>query len=77
MGVKVMDIAIMSKDGFIGIISSSDLDGLIEKSEILAFMRSDGWVRIGQDPIRKRQQPFDGLGRRADDRPQQGSFLAV
>jgi len=72
-----MDITILNKDGFIGIISSSDLDDLIENNEILAFMRSDGWVKIGQDPIRKRQQPYNGLGRRADDRSQQGSFLAV
>jgi hypothetical protein len=72
-----MDIAIMSKDGFIGIISSSDLDNLIGNNEILAFMRSDGWVRIGQDPIRKCQKPFNGLERRAGDRPQQGSFLTV
>lgn len=65
-----MDITIMNKYGFIGIISSSDLDKLMENSEILAFRRSDGWVRIGQEPIRKCQQPFEGSGRRADDRPQ-------
>jgi len=72
-----MDITIMNKDGFIGIISSSYLNDLIENKEILAFMRSDGWVRIGYDPIRKCQQNFNGLERRADDTSQQGSFLAV
>lgn len=64
-----MDITIMSKYGFIGIVSSADLDNLIENHEILAFRRSDGWVRIGQEPIRTCQQPFDGTERRADAKP--------
>ncbi|WP_349256701.1 GSU3473 family protein [Geomonas sp.] len=29
------------------------LDHLIRKKGIIAFQRSDGWVRIGVDPIRK------------------------
>jgi hypothetical protein len=35
--------------------------------EIVAFCRSDGWVRIDRDPIRKSQQAFEGPGKRFND----------
>lgn len=70
-----MDITIINKDGFVGIVSTSDLDGLIKNNEILAFRRSDGWARIGLEPIRVSQRPFAGPERRAEDRSPQEQVL--
>lgn len=67
-----MDITIMNSRGFIGIVSAADLEDLIRNNEILAFMRSDGWARVGMEPMRKSQQPFAGEGRRAEDRSGNG-----
>lgn len=43
------------------------LDYLIGEQKIVAFLRSDGWVQIGRDPIRKAQQPLTKSGGRWDD----------
>ena len=43
------------------------LDYLIREQRIVAFMRSSGWVRIGEDPIRKSQLPLTRPGERWND----------
>jgi hypothetical protein len=43
------------------------LDDLIPEKKIVAFFRSDGWVRIGQDRIRKSQLPLINTGERCGD----------
>ena len=43
------------------------LDYLIRENKIVAFLRSDGWVQIGRDPIRKRQLPLIKPGDRWSD----------
>jgi hypothetical protein len=43
------------------------LDYLIREKKIVAFLRTDGWVQIGQDPIRKTQQPLSRSGNRWSD----------
>lgn len=43
------------------------LDYLIREKKIVAFLRSDGWVQIDRDPIRKTQLPLIGEGERWSD----------
>jgi hypothetical protein len=43
------------------------LDYLIQEKKIVAFLRSDGWVQVGRDPIRKSQLPLIKPGDRWSD----------
>jgi hypothetical protein len=43
------------------------LEYLIRENKIVAFQRSDGWVHIGKDPIRKSQLPLIRPGDRWSD----------
>jgi hypothetical protein len=47
------------------------LDHLVKKRAITAFERSDGWVYIDRDPVRKgsSSESFTGTGRRFTDHP--------
>ncbi|KAF0215177.1 MAG: hypothetical protein FD174_4207 [Geobacteraceae bacterium] len=60
-------IKVIYLDGSAGTVTPSVLDYLIERHEIVAFCRSEGWIRIGKDPIRKEKHKFEGPGRRAGD----------
>lgn len=53
-----MLIKVIYGDGLEGTVPSSNLNFLIMRREIIAFKRSDGWVHIGKDPVRKIQQSF-------------------
>ena len=52
------------------------IDYLIREKRIVAFLRSDGWVQVGRDPIRKVQKPLTKSGCRWSDfmfkRPEPG-----
>ncbi len=43
------------------------LDYLIREEKIVAFFRSEGWVQLDRDPIRKVQQPLSKDGSRWSD----------
>jgi len=43
------------------------LDYLISENKIIAFLRSDGWVQLDRDPIRKSQQSLRKPGDRWSD----------
>ncbi|UFS71399.1 hypothetical protein LPW11_04190 [Geomonas sp. RF6] len=62
-----MLIRVVYCDGETGLVRASEIEKLIKTDEISAFCRSDGWVRIGTDPIREGQEPYEGLGRRWSD----------
>lgn len=62
-----LQIKVIYDNGIEEIAFSSTLDHLINMKEIVAFSRSDGWVRIDREPIRKRTQPFEGPGKRFND----------
>ncbi len=49
-----------------GMVLSTSLDKLIGSNEIIAFRRQDGWVLLGEDPIRTNKDNgyYDGLDRR-------------
>jgi len=59
-----MAIKVIYPDGSCGVITSSALEYLIEKREVVAFKRSDGWARLGRDKMRSRQQPINGADKR-------------
>jgi hypothetical protein len=48
-----MNMSVIVSSGFPKIVNSEDLDELLQKNIILAFHRSDGWVRVGFDEIRE------------------------
>ncbi len=48
-----MFITVMYRDGKIGVVEDYQLDELIRLNKIKKFMRSEGWVTIGVDPVRK------------------------
>ena len=62
-----MILRVVYTSGETGLVKASDLDVLIRDEQIVAFCRSDGWVRIGFDPIRYLQRPFTGPGSRWSD----------
>ena len=64
-----MGISVIFTNGKVGHIDSSTLDHLIWAKDIVAFRRSEGWVRIDCDPIRNAQQPLMRSGKRWDDVP--------
>lgn len=47
-----MLIRVRYKDGRIDLVPSKKLDELIVMSDIIQFERSEGWVIVGEDPIR-------------------------
>jgi hypothetical protein len=49
------------------IVPAYMLDYLIRENKIVAFFRSDGWVQVGRDPIRKSQLPLISTGERWSD----------
>jgi len=62
-----MGITVIFANGDERKVPSYMLDYLIREQKIVAFLRSDGWVQIGRDPIRKSQQPLTKAGDRWND----------
>ncbi|MRR57543.1 MAG: hypothetical protein EG824_04940 [Deltaproteobacteria bacterium] len=49
------EIQVVFSDDSHGLVSEGKLDELITSGRIKAFLRSDGWVRIGIDPVREKR----------------------
>jgi len=47
-----MKIAVMSHYDSVEYVDARDLKRLIAAGAVLAFRRSDAWVKVGSDPIR-------------------------
>ncbi len=47
-----MKIPVMSHYDTVEIVDARDLKRLIASGEVLAFRRSDTWVKVGSDPVR-------------------------
>jgi hypothetical protein len=62
-----MGISVVFANGEERLVPAYMLDYLIREKRIVAFLRSDGWVQIGRDPIRKAQQPLTKSGNRWND----------
>jgi hypothetical protein len=52
-GVKSVLISVIYQNNKIGRVDYSMLDELISSNKIKKFLRFDGWVTIGEDPIRR------------------------
>jgi hypothetical protein len=63
------EIPVIFVNGEIGNVHGYTLDHLIQEKEIAAFRRSEGWVLVGDDPIRTPQPPMLRSGNRWNDIP--------
>lgn len=52
-----MKILTIFSNGSLGVVNNNDLDNLLRKNEILAFHRTDEWVRVGLDDMRDPDGP--------------------
>lgn len=60
-------MTVISASGEERIVPAYMIDYLIREKKIVAFFRSDGWVQIGHDPIRKNQLTLTRAGDRWSD----------
>jgi hypothetical protein len=54
-----MLIKVIYQTNEIDVVESSQLDTLISSNKIKKFLRFDGWVNVGIDPIRKENKLKD------------------
>jgi hypothetical protein len=59
-----MLITVMYRNGKIGMAEPHQLDQPIQSQKIKKFMRSEGWVTIGIDSIRKFDKEYQSPKRR-------------
>ena len=57
-------IAVIYFDNSPGMVEPEELDELIQKRMIIAFRRSDEWVRVTGDQIREKVAKFEGADKR-------------
>lgn len=62
-----MGISVIFANGDERQVPAYMIDYLIREKKITAFQRSEGWVQVGRDPIRKAQQPLTRSGERWSD----------
>jgi hypothetical protein len=56
------DIKVVFNDDSEGFVKETQLNALITSGRLKSFLRSDGWVRVGIDPVREIR--FQGRDRR-------------
>ena len=59
-----MRIKVIYQTNEIDVVESSQLDTLISSNKIKKFLRFDGWVTVGIDPIRKESKVNDKVSER-------------
>ncbi len=59
-----MNIHVIYFDETPGLVKAERLDELIRNRRIQAFRRSEGWARIGRDPMRGCGGNYEGPERR-------------
>jgi hypothetical protein len=47
-----------------GLVDDSELDKLIQSRKIISFLRLEGWVTVGRDPIRRLRKGYRGHDKR-------------
>jgi len=57
-------IKVIYMDNSAGVVKASSLEQLIITRRIVAFRRSEGWVKIGRDPVRGKGGEYEGPERR-------------
>jgi hypothetical protein len=61
-------IKVIYIDNSAGLVKSSTLEQLIVKGKLVAFRRSDGWAKVGRDPMRGNGGRYEGPERRVSTR---------
>lgn len=69
-----MIIPVIKLDKLPSLVNSEELDELLRKNALLAFHRSDGWVRVGFDEIR---DPYGRKGSSWKDRKHNASVRII
>lgn len=64
----LMHIKVIYMDNSAGVVKASSLEQLIIARRIVAFRRSEGWVKIGRDPVRGNGGKYKGPERRNSSR---------
>jgi hypothetical protein len=59
-----MLIRVMYKNHEYDMVKSSLLDTLIKSGKVKMFLRSEGWVVVGRDSIREKDERLKGSDRR-------------
>ncbi|WP_407931883.1 GSU3473 family protein [Geomesophilobacter sediminis] len=59
-----MQVMVARYNGKIELAAPPEVDLLIQRREIFAFCRGNGWVILGRDSVRRGHQPYSGPGRR-------------
>lgn len=61
-----MVIRVIYDNGSYDMVKAARLDDLIPSGKVVRFLRSDGWVTVGVDPVRApHPAKYDGPERRA------------
>ena len=61
-------IKVIYIDNSAGVVNSSTLEQLIVTGKLVAFRRSEGWAKIGRDPLRGNGGRYEGPERRISTR---------
>ncbi len=69
-----MLLKVIYTDKTIGIVDAARLEELMAKGTLGAFLRLDGWVIVGKDPIRRGGKMFHGADRRRQTCEGAGAF---
>lgn len=59
-----MLVPVVLKDGHEDLVSKEELQLLLLTQKIILFKRSDGWVVLGREKMRKQRAPYNGEERR-------------
>ena len=51
--IRLMLISVVYQNNKMGLVADSKLNDLISSNKIKQFLRADGWVTIGVNPLRK------------------------
>ena len=62
-----MMVRVVYDDDSYDIVKASQLDELIIAGKVAKFLRAEGWVSVGHDPIRVYHRNFNGSDRRNFD----------
>jgi hypothetical protein len=68
-------IKVIFIDNTAGVVKSSSLEQFIDAGKIVAFRRSEGWAKVGRDPMRGNGGRYEGPERRVPARNKHLSFL--
>jgi hypothetical protein len=60
-----MMVRVVYNDDSFDVVKASQLDDLIIAGKVVRFLRAEGWVTVGRDPIRIYTRIFKGSDRRS------------